>query len=228
MSSKVMSIIKFRPYGMPCMTKIALFAGGNLGHFSLDFDVLVGVDRGSLFLLEQGVCPNLAVGDFDSVSKEELLRIKDSAKEVVQAHPEKDDTDLELAVLACFERYPDACLTIFGAFGGRLDHALANVFLPSNEKIAAYMEKIFLEDEQNLLTYVPKGRHEIKPVAGMRYLAFLPSDDATLTIEGAKYPLNKDNFFFKKVYASNEFIDRPIYLDFDSGYTVVIYSKDRS
>ena len=90
------------------------------------------------------------------------------------------------------------------------------------------MEKIFLEDEQNLLTYVPKGRHEIKPVTGMRYLAFLPSDDAALTIEGAKYPLNKDNFFFKKVYASNEFIDRPIYLDFDSGYTVIIYSKDRS
>ena len=210
------------------MTKVALFAGGNLEHFSFDFDVLVGVDRGSLFLLEQGVCPDLAVGDFDSVSKEELLRIKDRAKEVVQAHPEKDDTDLELAVLACFERYPDACLTIFGVFGGRLDHALANVFLPSNEKIAPYMEKIFLEDEQNLLTYVPKGRHEIKPVAGMRYLAFLPSDDVALTIEGAKYPLNKDNFFFKKVYASNEFIDKPIYLDFDSGYTVVIYSKDRS
>ena len=36
------------------MTKVALFAGGNLEHFSLDFDVLVGVDRGSLFLLEQG------------------------------------------------------------------------------------------------------------------------------------------------------------------------------
>ena len=62
----------------------------------------------------------------------------------------------------------------------------------------------------------------------MRYLAFLPSDDVDLTIEGAKYPLNKDNFFFKKVYTSNEFIDRPIYLDFDSGYTVIIYSKDRS
>ena len=166
--------------------------------------------------------------DFGSVTEEELLRIKDSAKEVIQTHPEKDDTDLELAVLACFERYPDAHLTIFGAFGGRLDHALANVFLPSNEKIAPYMEKIFLEDEQNLLTYVPKGCHEIKPVAGMRYLAFLPSDDAALTIEGAKYPLNKDNFFFKKVYASNEFIGKPIYLDFDSGYTVVIYSKDRN
>ena len=210
------------------MLRIALFAGGDLTAVNRDFDLFVGVDRGAFYLLKQGLPLGLAVGDFDSVSDEELLRIKDSAKEVVQAHPEKDDTDLELAVLACFERYPDARLTIFGAFGGRLDHALANVFLPSNEKIAPYMEKVFLEDEQNLLTYVPKGRHEIKPVAGMCYLAFLPSDDAALTIEGAKYPLNKDNFFFKKVYASNEFIDSPIYLDFDSGYTVVIYSKDRS
>ena len=210
------------------MPRIALFAGGDLTEANRDFDLFVGVDRGAFYLLKQGLPLDLAIGDFDSVSDEELLRIKAGAKEVIQAQPEKDDTDLELAVLACFERYPDACLTIFGAFGGRLDHALANVFLPSNEKIAAYMEKIFLEDEQNLLTYVPKGRHEIKPVAGMRYLAFLPSDDATLTIEGAKYPLNKDNFFFKKVYASNEFIDRPIYLDFDSGYTVVIYSRDRS
>ena len=210
------------------MPRIALFAGGDLTAVNRDFDLFVGVDRGAFYLLKQGLPLDLAIGDFDSVSDEELLRIKAGAKEVIQAQPEKDDTDLELAVLACFERYPDACLTIFGAFGGRLDHALANVFLPSNEKIAQYMEKIFLEDEQNLLTYVPKGRHEIRPVTGKRYLAFLPSDDAALTIEGAKYPLNKDNFFFKKVYASNEFIDKPIYLDFDSGYTVVIYSKDRS
>ncbi|MBP2620665.1 thiamine diphosphokinase [Streptococcus panodentis] len=210
------------------MTRIALFAGGRLDDFSLDFDVLVGVDRGSLFLLEQGVCPDLAVGDFDSVSEQELLRIKAAAKEVIQAQPEKNDTDLELAVLACFERYPDASLTIFGAFGGRLDHALANVFLPSNEKIAPYMQQLSLLDAQNRLTYVPQGRHEIKPTAGMRYLAFLPAEDTVLTIEGAKYPLNEQNFFFKKVYASNEFIDEPLFLEVASGYAVVIYSRDRS
>ena len=62
----------------------------------------------------------------------------------------------------------------------------------------------------------------------MDYLAFLPTEDVALTIEGAKYPLNERNFFFKKVYASNEFIDRPVFLSFDKGYTVVIYSKDRS
>lgn len=210
------------------MTKIALFAGGTIDSFQMDFDLFIGVDRGSLLLIEQGICPDLAVGDFDSVSEKELALIYSQSKEVLQAQPEKDDTDLELAVKAVFARYPQAQLTIFGAFGGRLDHTLANIFLPSNPEITPYMQQIRLCNAQNELRYCPQGRHEIKPVAGMNYLAFMPADDGRLTIEGAKYPLNESNYFFKKVYASNEFIDEPVFLECQSGYVIVIYSKDRS
>ena len=210
------------------MTKIALFAGGTIDSFQMDFDLFIGVDGGSLFLIEQGICPDLAVGDFDSVSEEELALICSQSKEVLRAQPEKDDTDLELAVKAVFARYPQAQLTIFGAFGGRLDHTLANIFLPSNPEITPYMQQIRLCNAQNELRYCPQGRHEIKPVAGMNYLAFMPADDGRLTIEGAKYPLNESNYFFKKVYASNEFIDEPVFLECQSGYVIVIYSKDRS
>ncbi len=210
------------------MIKIALFAGGTIDSFQMDFDLFLGVDRGSLFLIEQGICPDLAVGDFDSVSEKELALIYSQSKEVLQAQPEKDDTDLELAVKAVFARYPQAQLTIFGAFGGRLDHTLANIFLPSNPEITPYMQQIRLCNAQNELRYCPQGRHEIKPVAGMNYLAFMPADDGRLTIEGAKYPLNESNYFFKKVYASNEFIDEPVFLECQSDYVIVIYSKDRS
>lgn len=210
------------------MTKIALFAGGTIDSFQMDFDLFIGVDRGSLLLIEQGICPDLAVGDFDSVSEKELALIYSQSKEVLQAQSEKDDTDLELAVKAVFARYPQAQLTIFGAFGGRLDHTLANIFLPSNPEITPYMQQIRLCNAQNELRYCPQGRHEIKPVAGMNYLAFMPADDGRLTIEGAKYPLNESNYFFKKVYASNEFIDEPVFLECQSGYVIVIYSKDRS
>ena len=210
------------------MIKIALFAGGTIDSFQMDFDLFIGVDRGSLFLIEQGICPDLAVGDFDSVSEEELALICSQSKEVLQAQPEKDDTDLELAVKAVFARSPQAQVTIFGAFGGRLDHTLANIFLPSNPEITPYMQQIRLCNAQNELRYCPQGRHEIKPVAGMNYLAFMPADDGRLTIEGAKYPLNESNYFFKKVYASNEFIDEPVFLECQSGYVIVIYSKDRS
>lgn len=210
------------------MTKIALFAGGTIDSFQMDFDLFIGVDGGSLFLIEQGICPDLAVGDFDSVSEEELALICSQSKEVLQAQPEKDDTDLELAVKVVFARYPQAQVTIFGAFGGRLDHTLANIFLPSNPEIVPYMQQIRLCNAQNELCYCPQGRHEVKPVAGMNYLAFMPADDGRLTIEGAKYPLNESNYFFKKVYASNEFIDEPVFLECQSGYVIVIYSKDRS
>ena len=210
------------------MTKIALFAGGTIDSFQMDFDLFIGVDRGSLLLIEQGICPDLAVGDFDSVSEKELALICSQSKEVLQVQPEKDDTDLELAVKAAFARYPQAQVTIFGAFGGRLDHTLANIFLPSNPEITPYMQQIRLCNAQNELRYCPQGRHEIKPVAGMNYLAFMPADDSRLTIEGAKYPLNESNYFFKKVYASNEFIDEPVFLECQSGYVIVIYSKDRS
>ena len=210
------------------MIKIALFAGGTIDSFQMDFDLFIGVDRGSLLLIEQGICPDLAVGDFDSVSEKELALICSQSKEVLQVQPEKDDTDLELAVKAVFARYPQAQVTIFGAFGGRLDHTLANIFLPSNHEITPYMQQIRLCNAQNELRYCPQGRHEIKPVAGMNYLAFMPADDSRLTIEGAKYPLNESNYFFKKVYASNEFIDEPVFLECQSGYVIVIYSKDRS
>ncbi|PRT74471.1 thiamine diphosphokinase [Streptococcus anginosus] len=210
------------------MTKIALFAGGTIDSFQMDFDLFIGVDRGSLFLIEQGICPDLAIGDFDSVSEEELALICSQSKEVLQAQPEKDDTDLELAVKVVFARYPQAQVTIFGAFGGRLDHTLANIFLPSNPEIVPCMQQIRLCNAQNELRYCPQGRHEVKPVAGMNYLAFMPADDGRLTIEGAKYPLNESNYFFKKVYASNEFIDESVFLECQSGYVIVIYSKDRS
>ena len=210
------------------MIKIALFAGGTIDSFQMDFDLFIGVDRGSLLLIEQGICPDLAVGDFDSVSEKELALIYSQSKEVLQAQSEKDDTDLELAVKAVFARSPQAQVTIFGAFGGRLDHTLANIFLPSDPEITPYMQQSRLCSAQNELSYCPQGRHEIKPVAGMNYLAFMPVSNSQLTIEGAKYPLNESNYFFKKVYASNEFIDEPVFLECQSGYVIVIYSKDRS
>lgn len=52
-------------------TRVAVFAGGGRGHYRTDFDAFVGVDRGSLWVLEEDLLLALAVGDFDSVTEEE-------------------------------------------------------------------------------------------------------------------------------------------------------------
>lgn len=210
------------------MTRIALFAGGDLQAPQVDFGIYVGVDRGSLFLMRNGLPLDMAVGDFDSVSPEELEQIKQEARVFLQAPAEKNDTDLELALKEVFRQFPQAEVTVFGAFGGRIDHMLSNLFLASEPELAPFMQQIKLCDEQNIIRFYPAGQHVLEKIVGMTYISFMPSDNGRLTIAGAKYPLNESHYFFKKCYSSNEFIDREMTVTLDRGYLVVIYSKDRS
>ncbi|HEM5036425.1 TPA: thiamine diphosphokinase [Streptococcus suis] len=209
------------------MIKIGVIAGGSIDYLPEPADLYVGVDAGSLRLLDHSLPLDWAIGDFDSVTPEELGRIKNQAERFLQAPAEKDDTDLELALKEIFKVYPQAQVRIYGALGGRMDHMMANLFLAAEPDLAAYMEQIELVDSQNVVRFRPAGQHRLSPIAGMKYISFMPSDQSRLTIRHAKYPLDASNYFFKKCYSSNEFIDRDIDIQLDKGYVVLIYSKDK-
>ena len=209
------------------MVKIVVVAGGDSSLLPKNQDIYLGVDGGCLKLLEQGLPLDIAVGDFDSISEVDFRKIQAQAKQVVQSVPEKNDTDLELALKTVFEDYPDAAVTVYGAFGGRLDHFLSNIFLPTDPDLAPYMEQIQLVDEQNRLVFRPAGSHEIQPDPTMTYVGFMPVGEGRLEITGAKYPLHPENYFLKAMYGSNEFLDQPIQVSLDGGYLVIVYSKDR-
>ncbi|HHU5222731.1 TPA: thiamine diphosphokinase [Streptococcus agalactiae] len=209
------------------MTKIALFAGGDLTYFEYDFDYFVGIDRGSLFLLKNGLSLDMTVGDFDSITEDELLYIKHYCSNIVSASAEKNDTDTELALKTIFKEFPEAQVTVFGAFGGRIDHMMSNIFLPSDTDLEPFMSQIRLKDEQNIVTYLPSGKNQVSRIEGMSYVSFMPESESTLQISGAKYELNKSNYFKKKMYSSNEFMTSPIEVELKDGYLIIIYSKDR-
>ncbi|HFH9836727.1 TPA: thiamine diphosphokinase [Streptococcus suis] len=210
------------------MTKIAVIAGGSIDCLPEPADLYVGVDAGSLRLLDHSLSLDWAIGDFDSVTPEELWRIKAQAERFLQAPAEKDDTDLELALKEIFKAYPQAQVRIYGALGGRMDHMMTNLFLAAEPDLAPYMEQIELVDSQNIVRFRPAGSHIIRPVQDMTYVSFMPEDGSRLTIRHAKYPLDASNYFFKKCYSSNEFIDRDIDIQLDKGYVVLIYSKDKN
>ncbi|HEM4412683.1 TPA: thiamine diphosphokinase [Streptococcus suis] len=209
------------------MIKIAVIAGGSFDCLPEPADLYVGVDAGSLRLLDHSLPLDWAIGDFDSVTSEELGQIREMAEWFLRAPVEKDDTDLELALKEIFKAYPQAQVRIYGALGGRMDHMMANLFLAAEPDLAAFMEQIELVDTQNIVRFRPAGQHRLSPIAGMKYISFMPSDQSRLTIRHAKYPLDASNYFFKKCYSSNEFIDRDIDIQLDQGYVVLIYSKDK-
>lgn len=210
------------------MTKIVIVAGGPLGlSLPLEDQVTIGVDRGCLTLLEAGLSLDWAVGDFDSVTIEERNRIFEHAQHVVELAAEKNDTDLEVALRVVLEHFPQGEVTVYGALGGRLDHSLANLFWPSQAEFSPLLGRVRLLDAENLVVYRGSGWQQLEPEPGYDYISFLPEMGSAFEIEGAKYPLNASNYFFKKIYGSNEFLDRPIAVRVQKGYVIIIYSRDR-
>ena len=100
-----------------------IVGAGEMGGARIDVrpgDFLIAADGGYREVLAQGLKPDLAVGDFDSLGEV-------PENENVIRHPVmKDDTDMMLAVKLGFKRGYDR-FYIYGALGGRLDHTLANL-----------------------------------------------------------------------------------------------------
>lgn len=97
--------------------------------------LVIGADSGVDFASALGLRIDVAVGDFDSVSREGLERAE-AAGARIERHPnEKDETDLELA-LDDAVRAGATDVLVLGIGGGRLDHLLANVLLLASPRFA--------------------------------------------------------------------------------------------
>lgn len=210
---------------------ILLVAGGSKKGWPLldfsDYAFFVGVDRGGLLLLEEGQSLDLAIGDFDSLSEEEHLLVEAKAKRRHTSPAEKDDTDTQLALEETLKLFPEASVTIVGATGGRLDHFLANLWLPMEARFQSFVRQIVLKDEQNTISYYLPGEYTVNREADKKYLAYCcltPVEN--LTLKDSKYLLNEQQVPVPTSYASNEFVGETATFSFDSGMIAVIQSKD--
>jgi thiamine pyrophosphokinase len=101
-----------------------------------DAGLVIGADGGATRALAAGLRPDLVVGDADSLGPEGLSAVRAAGIPLELAPAAKDESDLELAVLAGLARGATR-LTILGALGGaRFDHALANAWLLAHPALA--------------------------------------------------------------------------------------------
>ena len=90
-------------------------------------ELTIAADRGLEAFEAAGMLPDLLLGDMDSVSAAALARGEGST-EMERLPCEKDDTDGGHAMEVALSRGATE-ITILGALGGRMDHALANLML---------------------------------------------------------------------------------------------------
>lgn len=189
---------------------------------------IIGVDRGAYEGLRQGLPIDVAVGDFDSLSQEELNYVKSNIEEVTQYPAEKDDTDTEIGVTLASTLSKEADIVLVGGTGGRLDHFLANLWLPFQERFKSLADRLVIKDNQNTISYFFPGEYEIKKEADKKYLAFVCLTPMShLSLYDAKYRLDNVEVLSPTSYASNEFVGETTRFSFSSGIMCVIQSKDK-
>lgn len=192
-------------------------------------DLVIGVDRGALFLEELGIIPDVAVGDFDSLYENDLSQIESNVQDIRYSNPVKDWTDSELMLQIAFEDYHVDELVIFGATGGRLDHFLINLLMLLNPEMRLYAKKVTLIDQQNLICFFNAGTHVVEKRKNYSYIGF-----AALTaiedfnIIGARYELKHYSGNYPRVFSSNEFLpnSNEFRISLQNGMIAAIHSKD--
>lgn len=115
--------------------KIWVFAGGEeqeslpkgLGG-EREADLVIAADGGLRWAQKLGVQADVVVGDMDSADGAALAEVEAGGAEIVRHDPDKDATDLELALRLACERGASS-ITLIGGHGGRLDHFLGNIAL---------------------------------------------------------------------------------------------------
>ncbi len=90
-------------------------------------EMSIAVDRGLEAFVHAGVKPDILLGDMDSVRPDLLERLQ-ADTEVDRLPCVKDDTDGVHALDVAIERGARH-ITLLGALGGRMDHAMANLML---------------------------------------------------------------------------------------------------
>ena len=126
------------------------------------------------------------VGDFDSADPALLEQAKKRARQCIPLVPEKDETDTHAAVLIACRVGVDE-IVILGGTGKRLDHSLGNLnvlYALEQDGIRAQMI-----GQQERVLCVRKRTLSLEGTAGKTFSIFPMESKATVSIQGAKYPL---------------------------------------
>lgn len=178
---------------------------------------VIGVDYGAWFCIKNNIPMKFACGDFDSVTKSQK---KDILKLDIPVHTlptHKNMTDFEYALTLC-DSYD--LIYVFGGLNGRKDHEILNV------KFAIADERIILVDKTNSIQTISKGEHLINK-ANYEYLSFIPMEASIITIEGVKYPLERQKVAVHDSYlTSNEIEKEQAYVQVHEGSFILIQSND--
>lgn len=189
--------------------------------------IIIGVDRGALFAIEENLKIDIALGDFDSISPLEKERIERDGTKILRFPTDKNDTDAELAFEYVLNNFETNNIFVYNWYGGRVDHLYSILMIVLQKRFEQLIPKLKYVSKNNFIEYFLPGEYTINKIKQMNYLSYiLMTEVKELTLKAVKYELSGEDFEYPLALISNEFINEKAILSFEKGIIASIQSRD--
>ena len=201
-----------------------IFAGGDpvkaetVDKSLLENAFIICADKGFALAESLAVEADIVLGDFDS------LNYTPKGDKVICFPPEKDDTDLMLAVNKALEIGAKK-IVIYGACGGRIDHMIGNIACLA--LIAENSASGTIVGDDDIISFHMPSEFSVPYKEGFSLSLFAYSHEVKgLAISGAKYSVQDCTLTDSVTLGvSNEIIPPSANISFTEGRLLVIQSR---
>jgi len=169
------------------------------------FGLVIGADGGAHHASTLNITLDAIVGDMDSLSDLEQQGINKA--EIVTYPVEKDETDLELALLYAKEREANQIVMV-GVMGGRMDMTITNIMLITHASLNSCRIEVW-HGEQTGLVIKPPGENISGHPGDTVSLMPLGGDASGITTKGLKYPLKDEKLAFGPARGVSNLLEKP-------------------
>jgi thiamine pyrophosphokinase len=169
------------------------------------FDLVLAADGGARYGANLNIVPDTVIGDFDSFSDSERQNLAHA--EFISYPAEKDETDLELALLYAAKQGAGQ-IVLVGALGGRMDMSLANILLLAHAGLAACRIEVWHGAQTGWLIRPPGEAVAGRPGDTLSLMP-LAGTATGVTISGFKYPLRDDTLTPGLTWGLSNVMEKP-------------------
>lgn len=185
-------------------------------------DLVVAADGGARALLRAGLPITAVLGDMDSLPADLLARWRAGGGETLVFAPEKDETDLELALAYMVARGARR-IAVLGALGGRIDHELANLLLLAAPLLDG-VDAAVLDSRTRIVAVRDSTTLTGRPGDLLSLLPITAQVDGIVT-EGLHYPLRGETLYLGPARGvSNVFMGTHATVSITSGTLLAVHS----
>jgi thiamine pyrophosphokinase len=188
---------------------------------------VIAADGGARVAQHFGLPIDTVIGDMDSLTTDEIDALGLVGTEVLRYPPEKDATDLELALKLAASR--DArWIRIIGGLGDRFDQTLSNIYLMGLPELEGRDMRLVAGKQEMWLLY--PGRHKIHGTSGDT-VSLLPLGGAVhgITTDALFYPLRGESLEFGPARGISNVMDSDLAgVTLELGVLLVVHTVGRA